>query len=416
MIKHLIKLIWNQRRQNGWLFAELFIVTALLWFVIDKLFVEQYTYHQPSGYNIENCWRIELDKLSPKSAGFIPEEKGNANDYRRIEQLKERLMQTGKVESVAYSFYSCPYSPGNSYGEIFPLDADSVNYLNCHLYSVSPEFFDLFRVKDLDGNALTERLRNKENLLVLTDQTAKQLYKGGEAIRKEVRCSGTRTVAAIIPNVKESEYNKASNGGFIICSPTNLQDKIEQFGANGMDFNLRMKQPITVAEMSDWFSSLGDQLTAGNVYVSSFTSHEQMRIDRNKKEQQSMQAYLLFSTFLLLNVFFGIVGTFWLRTEQRKGETGLRIALGASRFKIGTWLNIEGLMLLYLSMPLLGLLILNISYADLIDTANMPFTWWRLLITAGASLLIVSLMIVIGVTIPARRAMKLDPSTVLKAE
>ena len=129
-----------------------------------------------------------------------------------------------------------------------------------------------------------------------------------------------------------------------------------------------------------------------------------------------MQAYLLFSTFLLLNVFFGIVGTFWLRTEQRKGETGLRIALGASRFKIGTWLNIEGLMLLYLSMPLLGLLILNISYADLIDTANMPFTWWRLLITAGASLLIVSLMIVIGVTIPARRAMKLDPSTVLKAE
>ena len=33
--------------------------------------------------------------------------------------------------------------------------------------------------------------------------------------------------------------------------------------------------------------------------------------------------------FMLVNVFFGIIGTFWLRAQNRRGEIGLRMALGA---------------------------------------------------------------------------------------
>jgi hypothetical protein len=36
--------------------------------------------------------------------------------------------------------------------------------------------------------------------------------------------------------------------------------------------------------------------------------------------------------FLLINVFFGIVGTFWLWTENRRSEIGLRMAIGSSKF------------------------------------------------------------------------------------
>ena len=416
MIKHLFKLLWNQRQQNGWLFAELFVVAGLLWFVLDTLFVEQYTYHQPTGYNIENCWKIQLERLRSDTKGFIAEETERENDYASVEQLRERLMQTGKVEAAAYSFNSTPYSEGSTFYQISPLDADSVNQFQSRVYLVSANFFDLFHLKDLQGNPLTPQLEGKENIVVLTEKTAKALYSTKEAKGKELACSGTKRIAAVTHSVRDNDYKIASHGVFIVHHAAGLKQEFESSGVENVEFNLRMKQPMRVSEMSDWFTSLGEQLTVGNVYVSDFIAVEQMRINENKEKTQAMHTYLLFSVFLLLNLFFGIVGTFWLRTEQRRGETGLRMALGASRFKIATWLNLEGLLLLYLSIPVLALLILNVVHADLIDQVNMPFTWWRLLITGGGSLLILSGMIFIGISIPARRAMKLEPALVLKDE
>ena len=33
MIRHLLQLIWNQRKQNAWLWAELLLVSVFLWFL-----------------------------------------------------------------------------------------------------------------------------------------------------------------------------------------------------------------------------------------------------------------------------------------------------------------------------------------------------------------------------------------------
>ena len=35
MIRHLLQLIWNQRKQNAWLWAELLLVSVFLWFLVD---------------------------------------------------------------------------------------------------------------------------------------------------------------------------------------------------------------------------------------------------------------------------------------------------------------------------------------------------------------------------------------------
>ena len=35
MIRHLLTLIWNQRKQNGWLFADLVLVLLSVFFLVD---------------------------------------------------------------------------------------------------------------------------------------------------------------------------------------------------------------------------------------------------------------------------------------------------------------------------------------------------------------------------------------------
>ena len=47
MIRHLMIMIWNQRRSNVWLFLELALVVCLLWGLLDSFLVDEYTYRRP---------------------------------------------------------------------------------------------------------------------------------------------------------------------------------------------------------------------------------------------------------------------------------------------------------------------------------------------------------------------------------
>ena len=39
MIRHILTLIWNQRRSNVWIFLELLLVAAILWVVTDAFYI-----------------------------------------------------------------------------------------------------------------------------------------------------------------------------------------------------------------------------------------------------------------------------------------------------------------------------------------------------------------------------------------
>ena len=76
----------------------------------------------------------------------------------------------------------------------------------------------------------------------------------------------------------------------------------------------------------------------------------------------------LIVAFLLLNVFFGVTGTFWMRTQARRSETGLRMAVGASKGRVVFWLNTEGLLILLLALIPIIIIVFNFHHMDLLST------------------------------------------------
>ena len=52
MIKQIFKMIWNQRRLNGWIWMELLVVFVALWYLVDMFVVQLYSYTRPMGYDI----------------------------------------------------------------------------------------------------------------------------------------------------------------------------------------------------------------------------------------------------------------------------------------------------------------------------------------------------------------------------
>ena len=51
MLKLILKSLWARRRRNGWLLAELILVTVLTWYIADPVFVLSYNRSLPHGYN-----------------------------------------------------------------------------------------------------------------------------------------------------------------------------------------------------------------------------------------------------------------------------------------------------------------------------------------------------------------------------
>ena len=120
--------------------------------------------------------------------------------------------------------------------------------------------------------------------------------------------------------------------------------------------------------------------------------------------------------FLLLNIFLGIIGTFWFRTQHRRAEIALRMALGSTRWGICGRLMGEGVLLLLISAIPALVVAWNLGYAELVEVTRMPFTAGRFAITVLGTFILIAGMIVIGIGYPARRAMSIEPAEALHEE
>ena len=418
MIRHLITLIWNQRKQNGWLFAELVLVLLSVFFLVDAAYSRYTLYHQPMGVDISCCWRLHLEELSPGDKGYVGTEERGEACWNRICALSDRLMQTGDVEAAGCAFYSIPYSDGNSWSGIEAIGADSLHAYSqpLHVRKVDAGFFDVFRINDLHGTSIRQLENAAFDELILTEMVARRLYDTTDARNRKVKIFGEEyPVLTVVPNLRYLDYLPVIPSFLMKYSSESMGQFFDTYRPSEAEYVIRMKKEMTPGEMEEWLAAQGERLVSGNVFVSSFTSLASMRESKIQGNRNQWKLEQLVMAFLLLNVFFGVTGTFWMRTQARRSETGLRMALGASPRKVVSWLNVEGLLILLSAAAPVLLIVLNARYADLLDAA-VPYTLSRWAIEVGISLGLLAVMLVSGIAIPAYKIFQEEPADALRYE
>jgi putative ABC transport system permease protein len=66
---HLIgKNLWARRYRNGWLLAELIIISMVIWVLTDPIVVTTHDRGLPTGITEEGMYRLNLAAVSSKSA------------------------------------------------------------------------------------------------------------------------------------------------------------------------------------------------------------------------------------------------------------------------------------------------------------------------------------------------------------
>lgn len=183
-------------------------------------------------------------------------------------------------------------------------------------------------------------------------------------------------------------------------------------------FAIRVKPEADRDFETFFIQQMENQLSIGPYYLMGLTSFKDKRtsFEYLTGEKAEVEKELAISFFLLINIFLGIIATFWYRTEQHTNEIGLRMALGSSRNNVKKLINTEGLLLLtFICVPAL-IICINIQVFELNNQYYMDYTFGRFITSIGLTYLLIAIMILFGTYIPAQKASKLQPAEALHNE
>ena len=417
MKRKLLRQILNEWRTNIWLAVELLLVGCVMWWLTDNLWVKYSTYNEPLGYDISHVYRLNIVTLNEKSPDFkpYPDDDASIADYQT---LIRRLEARPEIEVVSSAVNSHFYNPNNSYISMY-LDSIGGNYLRRW---ATPGFFQVFRIHGINGETpevMDEALAKAPwNWFMASDNLLR--YNSPKSIESMAKYIGRKfhqmdsteyTLTKVFPPLRYSDYQSAYLNPSLLLPLK--QDQLKYFN----ETLLRVKENLDKDFVENIMKASLNELRVGNWYIASATSFDEIRKKYNQGSTQDTISTVVWSLFLLLNIFLGVLGTFWFRTSQRTPEIALRMANGATRRDIFRRVLAEGEIILIAVTPVSIAICYMITHYEL--NAFYMGDYFDPIRFFGCALItfaLISLMIVVGSWLPARKAMSISPALALKTE
>lgn len=414
MIKKLFIQLKNEWRGNLWLAAELLVVSVVTWFIVVRLYHKMEVYFEPRGFNTEHCYKVMMGELTDKSAGYraytnLSERTGD------IREMVERLRRRPEVEVVSLSHHSHPYNGSNS-NIMLKCDTLITSYF-CLRLIVTPDFVRVFQYHGSRGETpeqlagilergeflASDNLYEHSHHLKLTPLIGKEFYFLGDTTRTY------KLGAALVP-VRYDDFRSVRQSLSMVYD---LNRMTEDFSAD-LELCVRVRADQDVDFISRLKADSEKQFKVGNIYIAEVVSFKDIRRLFQQRDVNQLRNFTVGISFLLLNIFLGLLGTFWFRTQQRKCEIALHLVHGATPRQVFLRLMAEGVLIL--TLVTLPALVIDYLLAYFEITVSLSLGWGMLSVCALITYCIILLMMLVGIGIPAYKAMKVHPVEALHDE
>lgn len=413
MKRKLLRQISNEWKSNVWLCIELLIVSVVMWYLVDIFFTNISIYNEPRGFDVSHCYLINQRVLSTKSPDYNEEIGRRAEDF---EELFNALKARPDVEAIAGGFNSYFYNGSNSGGQInhdeLKIPTDRYNIRRW----VTPDFPIVFRLRGSKGESseeLARLLRDNPDGVIFSSNMLGPESKASE-LRNHIGdvfdVSGDSL--PLVGVFQTARYDDFRSG---YSSPSYLK-AVPLGWVKEAELVVRVKE-----KMDDGFAERlmkdAENYRFGNFYIASVKSFDEIRTTHQRHRITKLIHMGVASVFLAINIFLGILGTFWFRTRQRMSEIALRMACGAPRKSVFSRVITEGELLLLLVTPVAMVFDWLLTKYEFNTYYNGGyFVAYRFFACVVITWALLAIMIYLGSLLPARRAMQTAPAVALKDE
>ena len=438
MLQHSLKMIWAERKSNVWILLELIVIFTILWFCSGFMYEKGKQFFEPVGFDINHTYLLRFDIRKNVNMDDYPQDYDYSQDGFTI---IDRLKQYSAIENACFSSYnSTPYSGSYSGSSI---QKDSVSY-GYAMRTVPPEYFDVFKIKFQSGRpfdaneALTKtnvvaspQADNKffkEDITSLKEIIKKELAPGYHPKTKEEYKQAPKVdvvwkVTGVVNKIKRSEFESCERILFFPMSRNDMNPK-------QADICIRVKPHADKNFIKTFQKEMSERLKVGPFELVSIAPLSESREAFIHDTKESINTIWVVILFLLVNVFLGIVGTFRFRANARRGEIGLRCAMGSSKNRIRQLLLGETFMILLLASIPATILAMNLQLMGVVGKLGVPILEntkmfsdaakqsmiWPNVITYLITFVTMLAIIWLGTWYPARKAAQIQPAEALHNE
>jgi putative ABC transport system permease protein len=367
-------------------------------------------YGVDSGYDANN---VLVAKVSLPDSRYPTPQSGAAFYNRAI----ERIQALAGVSSVAGTT-DLPLIGGDGVGrgEGFWIEGqpppESVEQFSGAISgNVTVGYFRTMKIPLVRGREFTEQDDNKAPRVIVINQAfAKKFFPGEDPIGKRINhgapflggLSSWQTIVGVAADTKNDMLDRSTEPEFYASYRQQpfwplaivLRTTVEPAS---MAAAVRSEIAAVDGEAPVYYVSTMNQIVSGTVAQRRF----------------NLVLMSLFSVVALLLAAIGVYGVMSYSVNQRNHEIGIRMALGASRYDIIKAVVVWGMALAVggIALGVVGAIALTRFMESLLFgvTATDPVTF----VAAAVLLAVVALA---SNLIPARRATKVDPLTVLRCE
>ena len=388
MIQHLFKLLWKKRKSNFLIMLEIFVAFFIL-FAVSSLSVYFYRgYIKPAGIQAENVWVVYIDFNSSNDS------------LNRINQalIKQRLKSYKEITSFSFGSHF-PYGNSNSTrgfdygGKKLHSEVLSAEEAYPSVLGLKMQSGEWFKNQDVDT-------MQKIKPVVITQHLKEEMFGNEEAIGKIFgdKDKSQERIVGVIPNFKhQNDYQFDDNCIFMPVM-------------NNVFASLILKtDPSVSAEFEAQFAKSIQNL--GKDWTVQIQHLDEMKKNKNQTVVIPLIIAFIVVGFLILNVAFGLFGVLFQNINRRRGEIGLRRAIGASANNISTQFIGEMVVLATFSVILGLFFAIQFPLLKVFDVAPSIYLTGILL-----AVLLVYFIVIACAWFPSRQAAAIQPAMALHEE
>lgn len=432
MSRRLLKQMATEWSSNIWLVVELIVVSVVLWYISDFLYIKADVALQPMGLQTERVFTVSLTAIDPSASDWNPSDSTEDTHADNSRILYERIKADPAVEIAARTYFGVPNEFNLSGTNLFNADdTDSLSVVGTISQRfITPEYIEMFSIRGTNGESPAEMRRIFESgkILATSDMIfckfPHKQYNSWKEIYDEMDGYDVREMLSRRFYIG-SDSTEISIGGIIEPIKRSIHEMpMPQILLSMSDGNALNTARILVKvrpEAIDGFKKhiLGSSWTrSGNIYICDIAEVDSLGYYHRVQKSAEIRNHIALMVFVLVSIFLGLLGTFWFRTQQRVGEIAIRKVNGATSRSIFRRLISEGLILLTVAtIPALGLDWL-LTHLELNSSRLWVYYFepLRFIACAAFAYLMLALMIVGGIWFPASRAMRVDPAVAIKDE